>query len=115
MGLLEHLGDFLKLPLRFLGPEVDRRANAHRAHVEGLLDAGKADLIVRVRIGEELVVIELHDEGNPVRVLPRHRAEHAQRRRDRVAATLDRQLDDVLGVEVRGLGANDAPAECSMP
>ena len=31
---------------------------------------------------------------------PRHRAEHAERRGDRVAATLDRELDDVRGIEV---------------
>ena len=99
--LLEHLRDFLNLPLRFLGPEVDRRADARRAHVERLLDAGEADLIERVRIREELVVIELEDERNLVRVLPRDRSEHAERRRDGVAAAFDRELHDVLGIEVR--------------
>ena len=44
--LLEHLGDFLNLPLRFLRAEVDRRADARRAHVERLLDAGEPDLVV---------------------------------------------------------------------
>ena len=53
-----------------------------------------------VGVGEELVVIELADEGDLVRVLARHRAEHAEGRRDRVAASFDRELDDVLAVEV---------------
>ena len=30
-------------------------------------------------------------------------AEHAERRGDGVAAALDRELDDVLGIEVRGV------------
>ena len=42
-------------------------------------------------------------------------AEHAERRGHRVAAALDRELDDVRGSKYFGFGANDAAAECSMP
>ena len=45
-------------------------------------------------------MVELQQERNLVRVLPRHRSEHAQRRGDGVAAAFDRQLHDVLGVEI---------------
>ena len=34
-----------------------------------------------------------------MRVFARHRSEHAERRRDRVAAAFDRELHDVLGIE----------------
>ena len=47
--------------------------------------------------------------------LRRDRAEHAERRGDGVAAALDRQLDDVLGVEVDRVGREAGAAECSMP
>ena len=61
-------------------------------------------------------MVDLDDERDAVGVLPRDRAEHAERRRDGVAAALDRELHDVLGIEdTSGFGANDAPAECSMP
>ena len=51
-----------------------------------------------------------------MRVLARDGAEHAERGGDRVAAALDGEPDDVLGIEVAsGSGANDAPALCSMP
>ena len=78
-----------ELPLRFRRPEVDRRADRLRAHVERLLDAGKPDLVVGVRIRQELVVVELQHERNLVRVLARHRSEHAERRGHGVAAALD--------------------------
>ena len=58
------------------------------------------DLVELVRVGQELVVVDLDDERNVVRVLARHRAEHAEGRRDGVAAALDGELDDVLRVEV---------------
>ena len=45
-------------------------------------------------------MVELHDERDAVRVAARHRAEHAERRRDGVAAAFDRELDDVRRVEV---------------
>ncbi len=57
-----------------------------------------------VRVGEQLVVVDLADEGNLVRVLPRDRAEDAERRGHRVAVALDRQLDDLGPVEVDGVG-----------
>ena len=46
-------------------------------------------------------MVELEQERNLVRVLPRHRAQHAERGRDAVAAAFDRQLHDVLGIEIR--------------
>ena len=49
-------------------------------------------LVELVRVGEQLVVVDLHDERDLVRVAPRRHAEHAERRRDRVAAALDREL-----------------------
>ena len=57
-----------------------------------------------VRVGQELVVVELEDERDLVRVLARHRSEHAERRGHGVAAALDRELHDVLGVEVGRVG-----------
>jgi len=49
-------------------------------------------------------VVDFEDERNFVRVVPRHGAEHAVRGRHGVAAALDGELDDVLGVEVHGIG-----------
>src|SRR6202043_2026285 len=46
---------------------------------------------------------DLADEGDLVRVLARHRSEHAEGRGDRVTTALDRQLDDLLAVEVSGV------------
>ena len=74
--------------------------DAGGAHVEGLLDAREPDLIEAVRIGDELVVIELEDERNLVRVLPRAHAEHAERGGHRVAPAFEAKLDDVLGIEI---------------
>src|SRR5207237_10166717 len=68
-----------------------------------LLDAAEFDLIVAVRVRNALGVIQLHDEGNPVRIAPRDRPEHAERRGHRIAATLDGELDDVFRIEVRGV------------
>jgi len=78
-------------------------------------ERAEQDLVELVRVREKLVVVDLDDEGNLVRVPARDDAEDAERRGDRVAAALNRELDDVLRVEEIGFGANDAPAECSMP
>ena len=105
---LRHLDD---LAPGFGRAEVDGGADRHRAHVARLLDAGKKDLVELVGVGQELVVVELEQERNLVRVLARAGAQHAEGRGHRVAATLDGQLDDVFGVEVqrifceRGAGA----------
>ena len=50
-------------------------------------------------------MIDLHDEGDLVRPVPRHGAEHAERRGDRVAAALDGELDDLARVEVLRIGS----------
>ena len=88
------------LPVRLVAAEVDRRADRDAAHVVRLLDLREHDLVVRVRVRQQLVVVDLEDERDLVRVLPRDDAERAVRRGDGVAAALDRELDDVGRVEV---------------
>ena len=101
---VEGLADLDDLPRGLGRAEVDGGAHRHRAHVGRLLDGAEHDLVELVRVGEELVVVHLHDERDLVGVLARHRAQHAEGGGDGVAAALDGQLDDVLRIEVVGVG-----------
>src|SRR5208337_165058 len=86
-----------------------RCTDGGRAHVVSLLDGAEEHLVKPVGVSEEFVVIDLHDEGDLVSVLARHGAEHAIGRSNGVAAALDRQLDDILAIEiVRVLGETRA-------
>ena len=49
------------------------------AHLKSLLDIREPDLIVRVRVGQKLVVIELQEERDFVRVLPGNDAQYSKR------------------------------------
>ena len=98
---LERLAHLLDLARGLRRPEVDGGPRRHRPHVHRLLHAGEHYLVELVGVGEELVVVDLHDEGDLGRVAPRHRAEHPQRGRHRVAPALDREPHDRLGVEDR--------------
>jgi hypothetical protein len=101
VGLCERSRDLLDLIARLFRAEVDRGADGGRAHVPGLLDGAEHPLVVGVRVGQELVVVELDDEGDLVGVLAgATAAEDAEGAGDGVAAALDRELDDLLGVEV---------------
>ena len=100
----EGVGDLYELAARLVGAEVDGRADGRRAEVVRLLDRAEEYLVELVRVGQKLVVIDLDDEGNPVRVLARDRAEDAEGRGDGVAAALDGEFDDVFGVEVERVG-----------
>ncbi len=100
VGQCECFAHFLDLPVGFVGSEVDRRAHGSTSHIKRLLNACKQDLVVGVGIGQKLVVVELHDEGDAVSVLARHRAEHTIGRSNSVAAAFDGKPDDVLRVEV---------------
>ncbi len=102
--LCEHVGDILDLLVGFIGAEVDCCADGGRAHLPALLDGAEGDLVEGVGVGHEFVVVELDEVGDLVGVLACGRAEHAEGRGDGVAAALDGELDDVLGVEVVGVG-----------
>src|SRR5262245_16043518 len=102
---MEHLRDFLELPLRFLGAEVNGRAHPSASHFEGLFDVRETNLIVAVWIREEFIVIEFEQKRNLVRVLPRHRAEHTERRRDGIATSFYRELDKIFRVEIDRIGS----------
>ena len=106
----EGLGDLLDLPVALVRPEVDGRADADAAHVPGLVDVGEEALVELVRVGQQLVVVQLEDEGDLVRVLAGDRAEHAVGGGHAVAAALDGEFDDVRGVEAVGIGAEGGAA-----
>ena len=84
----------LDLAPRLGRAEVDRGADGDAALLAGLADRREHDLVVGVRVGQDLVVVQLEQERDPVGVAAGGRAERPERRRDRVAAALDRELDD---------------------
>ena len=103
VGGLEGVGDFDDLAIGFGGAEVDRRADGRAAHVGGLLDRAVHDLVADVGVGEQLVVVDLHHEGDLVGVAPGDAAEDAESRADRVATAFDGELHDIFAVEVDGV------------
>jgi hypothetical protein len=60
-------------------------------------------------------VIDLDDERYPMGVFAGYRAQNPKRRGDCIATALDSQFNDFRRVEIVGILAKDAPAECSMP
>jgi hypothetical protein len=105
------LAHFDDLPSGFGRAEVDRGADRDRAHRFRLIDAGEENLVVFVGIGQKLVVIELEQERNPVRIFSGACTQHAQRRGDRIASAFDCQAHDILRIEVlRVLGERCAGA-----
>ena len=103
MRPLEGIRDLLELPHRVVGPEVDRGTDTGRTQVECTIHRAEHHLIVCRRVGQQLVVIDLDDEGDLVGVLAGHDPEHAEGRGNSIAAGLDGQLNDVRWVEVRGI------------
>ena len=100
---LERLAHLDDLPARLVGPVVDRAPDGRAPHVAGLLDRGEHDLVELVRVGQELVVVDLEEERDLVRVLPRDGPEDAERRGDGVAPPFDGGLHDPLRVEADGV------------
>jgi hypothetical protein len=90
----------LDLPLGLRRAEVDRGADGDAALLAGLAYRAEHDLVVGVRVRQELVVVQLEQERDPVRVAAGGGTERAERGGDGVAAALDRQLDDAGRVEV---------------
>jgi len=106
---MKDLADFLDLPAALSRAEVHRRSDRHGAHIKSLPHVGKQDLIERVGMAQQFVVIELDDEGYLVRVPPCNASEHAQRRCHGVAARFKGQFHDVLAVEVNGIRGKRRP------
>ena len=102
--LLEHVRDLDDLARGVVGAEVDGRADGTCSPCpSACLMVPHVICSALFGIGEQLVVVELHHERDLVRVLARDRAEHAEGAGDGVAAAFDRELHDVLGVEVLGV------------
>ena len=100
MGVVEGFGDLDDFVAGILSAVVNGCADGGRTHVVGLLDRSEHDLPGDVRVGEEFVVVHLHEEGDRVCVLASHRTKDAEGRGHRIAAAFDGQLHYVLGVEV---------------
>ena len=101
MGLGEGLGHLDDLAVGTLGAEVDGGPDAHRAEVGGLLDPDEQDLVVGVRVVEEVVVVQLDDERDPVHIPARDDAETAEGGGDGVAVARDGEVAQAGRVEVR--------------
>ena len=106
----EGFADFLYLAPRFRRAVIHRGTDGHGAHVEGLVHAGEQGLVVDFGVGQDLVMVDLDDEGDLVGIFARHRAEHAQRRSHCVATAFDGQSDDVFRIEINRVGREGGSA-----
>ena len=97
---LSHLGD---LPRRIVAAKIYRSTDRDRTHISCLLDRAKHHLIELIRIRQKLVMIDLYDERNLMRVFTRDHSEHAIGRGNSVTTALDGELDDVLRIEIHGV------------
>ena len=100
VGQGESLTDLDDLPSAFRRAEVNRRADSGTSHVVRFPDGTPQDLVGLVGIGQQFVVVDLDQEGDFMGVLAGHHAQHAEGRGHRVAAALDRELDDIFWIEV---------------
>ncbi len=87
----ERPADFHDLPVALIGPEVDGRPDRRRAQVMPRLHVGEEYLIKFIRVGQQFVVIDLHDERNFVRVLAATEPRIPKSGCHRVATALDHQ------------------------
>ena len=115
MRHLERLRRLLQLAHPPVRSEVDRCPHRNRPQLPRLLHAREHDLVVAVGVGQQLVVVQLDQKRDPVRVPARHRPQHAQRGRDRVATALQRQLDDVARIEVHRIRRERGPRRVLDP
>src|ERR1035438_4834822 len=100
VSLGEGLAYFDDLAVALLGAEIDRGTDRGSTHVIGFLHGAEENLVELVGISEQFVVIQFDEEGNFVRVFPRHRAEYAEGRSDSVTAPFDGELHDIFAVEI---------------
>ncbi|MNR24056.1 hypothetical protein D3C85_1411110 [compost metagenome] len=74
---LKRCRDLFNLTTRLFRAKVNGRPHRHRAHVEGLFNAGIQRLIVFGWVAQGFVVVQFYKEWNAVRVTARHRSQHA--------------------------------------
>src|SRR4029078_436660 len=94
------LGNLNQLAMRVIGTEIDRCADRGRTHFVGLLDRAKEDLLEAVWIRQQLIMVDLDQKRDLVRILACHYAKDSKRGSNRIAAAFDGKFDNVFRVEV---------------
>src|SRR4029077_5599298 len=95
-GGVERPAPFHDLPVALFGTEVNRCPYGRCAHVVRHFHCREEHLVELVWVGQQFVVIQLHDEGDFVCVLARDGTQDTTRRSHCVASTFDSQLYDVF-------------------
>ncbi len=80
------------------GARIDREADGAGAEPQGVRHRAGDRLLGIVLVGQEVVVVELEDQGDAPRIVPRPRLQEAERRRVGVAPRRQGQLEMVQRV-----------------
>src|SRR5436190_9500044 len=100
MSMLKGTRNLLNLSLGLFRTEIDGCTYAYTTLIERLLNRGKHNLVIAIRVGEKFVVINLKHKRNLVSVFARHTAKNAQRCGHGVATAFDCQFYNVFGVKI---------------
>jgi hypothetical protein len=60
-------------------------------------------------------MVDFHNEWNTVGILARHHTQNAQSSSNGITTAFKGEFNDVFWIEVAGIWAKEAPAECSIP
>src|SRR6185312_1718190 len=99
-----------ELTVAFRAAPVDGSTYGHGAHIPGSLYRAEHGLVIAIRQAEEFIMVDLDEEGDLVGIFAAHDAEYAKGGSDGAAARFDGQPDDVLGIEIHGVGSKGSAA-----
>src|SRR5205814_4630447 len=98
LGFLGDRADLLVHRQPMLGARIDREADGHAAQAQRVAHRAGDGLVGILLFEEDVVIVELEDERHTARELAGARLQEAERRRVRVAAGLDGELEVVARI-----------------
>ena len=100
MGLFKSCSNLLDLPGAFFASEVNGGTNCSCTHIPCLAHTSKGDLVIFIRIGKELVMVDLYYKRNFMCILAGVECKAAKSRGNSITAGFYGQFNDVFGIKI---------------
>ena len=100
VSILESLSDFHQLATTLFRTEIDSSANSRSSHIPCFFHCAEHHLIIRIRIGQQFIMIQFNHKRNFMGIFACHRSQNAECRSDRITTAFNSQFHNILRIEV---------------
>ena len=105
VSIFKSFGNLYQLTATLFRAKINSSSYGHRSHIPGFFDSAKQHLVEAIRIREQFIVVQFHNEGYLMRIFTCYGSKNSKRGSYSVTTAFNSQFHNIFRIEIDRIGS----------